>query len=137
MKLLINDSDDKESDDEDILVQTQTFASTHFAVVNSFRVLFREPKYHPDVRMKGMGQVIPQWKQILHGNIYNDEELLKIFCIPQESIKPLVELLKGHHSFGRNGVKQRRHFRTELHLLALLKLLGAEGKAALLSKGWA
>ncbi len=72
-----------------------------------------------------------------NGNIYNDEEFLKTFCIPQESIKPLVELLKGHHSFGRNGVKQRRHFSTELHLLVLLKLLGSEGKAALLSKGWA
>jgi hypothetical protein len=65
VKLLINDSDDKESDDEDILVQTQTFASTHFAAVNSFRFLFREPKYHPDVRMKGMGQAIPQWKQMV------------------------------------------------------------------------
>jgi hypothetical protein len=42
VKLLITDSDDKESDDKDILVQSQTAVSAHFAAANSYRFLFRE-----------------------------------------------------------------------------------------------
>jgi hypothetical protein len=130
VKLFINDSDEEESDDEDIFVQTQTSVSAHFAAANSYRFLFRDSNYCPNVRMTGMGRGIPQWKQILLGHIYNDEEFLKIFRIPRESIMPLVELLKGHRSFGRNGLKQRRHFTPESHLLVLLKLLGLEDNAA-------
>jgi hypothetical protein len=44
VKLLITDSDDEESDNEDILVQSQTAVSAHFAASNSNRFLFREPK---------------------------------------------------------------------------------------------
>ncbi len=36
-------------------------------------------------------------------------------------------MLKNHPAFGRNGKKQRKHFSVELHLLVLLKYMGAEG----------
>jgi hypothetical protein len=77
VKLLINDSDYEDSNDEDIFIQSQTVVSAHFAAVNSYRFIFRELKYHLDVRKKGMGWAIPQWKQIILGHTYNIEEFLK------------------------------------------------------------
>ena len=41
-----------------------------------------------------------------------------------------MKCFKGHFSFARNGLKQRKHFSAELHLLVLLKFLGLEGNAA-------
>jgi hypothetical protein len=49
VNLLINDSEDERSDDVAIFVQIQTAVSAHFAAVNSYRFLFREPNYRPDV----------------------------------------------------------------------------------------
>ncbi len=49
VKLLINDSEDEKSDDDAIFVQIQTAVSAHFAAVNSYCFLFREPNYQPDV----------------------------------------------------------------------------------------
>jgi hypothetical protein len=41
-----------------------------------------------------------------------------------------MQFFKAHRSFAKNGLKQRKHFNPELHLLVLLKLLGSEGGAA-------
>jgi hypothetical protein len=38
-------------------------------------------------------------------------------------------LLKNHPAFGVHGKNQRKHFSAELHLLVLLKYMGAEGNA--------
>jgi hypothetical protein len=38
-----------------------------------------------------------------------------------------VKLLKKHPSFTWNGKKQRKYFSAKLHLLVLLKYMGAEG----------
>jgi len=41
-----------------------------------------------------------------------------------------MQFFKAHRSFAKNGLKQRKHFSVELHLLVLLKFLGSEGNAA-------
>jgi hypothetical protein len=41
-----------------------------------------------------------------------------------------MQFFKKHHSFARNGLKQRKHFSPELHLLVPLKSLGSEDNAA-------
>jgi hypothetical protein len=40
-----------------------------------------------------------------------------------------VRLLKHHAAFSWNGLKQRKHFSTELHLLVLLKYIGSKDNA--------
>jgi hypothetical protein len=39
----------------------------------------------------------------------------------------LVQLLKNHPAFERQGKRQRKQFSVELHLFVLLKYMGAEG----------
>jgi hypothetical protein len=41
-----------------------------------------------------------------------------------------MQFFKAHRSFAKNGLKQRKHFSPELHLLVLLKLLGSDGNTA-------
>ena len=40
-----------------------------------------------------------------------------------------MRLLKHHAAFSWNGLKQRKHFSTELHLLVLLKYIGSKDNA--------
>jgi hypothetical protein len=74
-----------------------------------------------------MGYPMPEWKKIVLGHKYNDEEFIKIFRIPRHLFPSLLRLLKSHPAFGKHGKKQRKHFSVELHLLVLLKYMGAEG----------
>jgi hypothetical protein len=64
------------------------------------------------------------------GYKYNDEEILKVFRIPRDLFRSFAAVLKNHHAFHKRGLKQRKHFRSELHLLVLLKFMGSEGNAA-------
>ncbi len=40
-----------------------------------------------------------------------------------------MQLLKDHVAFHQNGLKQRKHYITELHLLVLLKYMGSNSNA--------
>jgi hypothetical protein len=59
----------------------------------------------------------------------NEEEFLKIFCIPRKLFHSFVHLPKHHVAVCWNGLKQRKHYSTELHLLVLLKYIGSKGNA--------
>ncbi len=130
MKLLLDESDEEYDSDNDDVLSDRVTVTAHYAVCNISRYLFREEYYHSNVRMKGMGSVLPHWYRIVTGQKYNDEELLKIFHVPRECFHFLVWLLKDHYSFGKHGLRQRKHFSIELYMLVLLKLLGSEGNAA-------
>jgi hypothetical protein len=79
------------------------------------------------VRGEMMGYPMPECKKIVLGHKHNDEEFIKIFRIPRHLFPSLLWLLKSHPAFGKHGKKQRKHFSVELHLLVLLKYMGAEG----------
>jgi hypothetical protein len=73
---------------------------------------------------------MPEWKRIVLGYKYNDEGFLKVFCTPRDLFRSFTAVLKNHRAFHKRGVKQKRHFSSELHLLVLLKFMGSEGNAA-------
>jgi hypothetical protein len=73
---------------------------------------------------------MPEWKKIVRGDKYNDDEFLKLFRVPRKCFNALVSLLKHHAAFSKCGLKQRKHFSVELHLLVMLKYFGSEGNAA-------
>jgi hypothetical protein len=74
MKLLVDESDeDYNSDEDDELFSGRITVTLHYAVCNMSRYLFRQGYYCHDIRMKGMGNALPQWQRIVSGQKYNDE----------------------------------------------------------------
>jgi hypothetical protein len=53
-----------------------------------------------------------------------------VFHIPRDLFRSFAAVLKNHHLFHKRGLKQRKHFTSELHLPVLLKYMGLEGNAA-------
>jgi hypothetical protein len=129
-KLLVDNSDSEEDSDDDEMLNTKVLAAIQYAAVTNFRYLFRETKYRPDIRGKRLGYGMPEWKRIVFGYKYNDEEFLKVFHIPRDLLRSFAAVLKNHRAFHKRGVKQRRHFSLELHLLVLPKFMGSEGNAS-------
>ena len=129
-KLLIDNSDWEEDSDDDEMWNTKVLAAIQYAAVTNFRYLFRETKYRPDIRGKRLGYGMPEWRKIVLGYKYNEEEFLKIFCIPRDLFRSFAAVLKNHRAFQKRGLKQRKHFSSVLHLLVLLKYMGSEGNAA-------
>jgi hypothetical protein len=117
---------DVDSEDEEV-VSTKVIAAAQYAALMNFRYIFRASSYHADVRGRRMGYSMSEWKKIVLGYKYNEEEFLKIFRVLRQLFFSLVQLLKNHPAFGRHGKRQRKHFSVELHLLVLLKYMGAEG----------
>jgi hypothetical protein len=78
MNLLIKDSDNEASDDEDILDQSQTAVSAHFAAANSYRFIFREPNYRPDVRRAWTRQYQSGNELSLVNQIFSTSRILPI-----------------------------------------------------------
>jgi hypothetical protein len=126
-KLLCDDSESELDTDEDEVINPEILAVTQYAATLNFRYIYRETSYWTDIRRK---LVMPEWKTILLGYKYNEEEFLRIFRVPRKLFLSLVKLLNKHPSFAPNGKKQRKHFSAELHLLVLMKYLGAEGKGS-------
>ena len=126
-KLLCDDSEGESSDEE--LLSSKVVAAVQYAALLNTRFIFRDSKYRPDVRGKKRGYGLPEWRKIVLGHKYNEEEFIKIFRIPRRLFRSFAQLLRHHVAFRRNGLKQRKHYSTELHLLVLLKYMGSEGNA--------
>jgi hypothetical protein len=122
-KLLCKDSESESDSDEDEVINPEILAATQYAAALNFRYIYRETSYRTDLRRN---LVAPEWKTILLGYKYNEEEFLRMFRVPRKLFLSLVKLLNKHPSFAPNGKKQRKHFSAELHLLVLMKYLGAE-----------
>ena len=126
--LLCEDSDSELEEDE--VVNTKVIAANQYASLMNFRYIYRATSNRPDVRGRKSGYAMPEWKKIVLGYKYNEEEFLRIFRIPRCLFLSLVRLLQNHPAFGVHGKKQRKHFSAELHLLVLLKYMGSEGNAS-------
>jgi len=124
-KLLCEDLDSEFDDDE--ILNTKAIAAIQYTAVQNFRYLYRATSYHADIRGRRSSYAMPEWKKIVLGYKYNEEEFLRIFRIPRRLFLSFVQILRNHPAFGKNGKKQRKHFSAELHLLVLLKYMGAEG----------
>jgi hypothetical protein len=68
-----------------------------------------------------------EWKKIVQGHKYNEEDFIKIFGIPRNSFRSFVQLLKHIAAFCWNDLKQRKHYSSGFHLLVLLKYMSLEG----------
>jgi hypothetical protein len=65
MKLLVDESDeDYNSDEDDELFSGRITVTVHYAVCNMSCYLFRQGYYHPDIRMNGLKNALPQWQRI-------------------------------------------------------------------------
>ncbi len=128
-KLLCDDSDGGSSDEE--LLSFKIVAAVQYAAMCNVHFIFRDTKYHPDVRGRRLGYGLPEWRKIVLGHKYNEEEFIKIFCIPRSLFCSFVQLLKHHVSFCCNGLKQRKHYSTELQCSSLSQ----RAQACLLSRG--
>jgi hypothetical protein len=126
-KLLCDDSDGEASDEE--LLSSKVVAAVQYAAMLNTRFIFRETKYRPDVRGKRHGYALPEWRKIVLGHKCYEKDFIKIFCIPRGLFCSFVQLLRHHVSFRHHGLKQRKHYSTELHLLVLWKYKGSEGNA--------
>ncbi len=126
---MCDDSDGESSDKE--LLSSKIVAAVQYCNVYNVCFIFRETKYRPDVRGRRLVYGLPEWRKIVLGHKCNEEEVIKIFCIPRSSFlfRSFVKLLRRHVAFHHNGLKQRKHYSTELHLLVLLKFMGSEGDA--------
>jgi hypothetical protein len=76
-KLLV-DTSDVDSEDEEV-VSTKVIAAVEYAALMNFHYLYRGTSYHSGVRGRMMGYPMPEWKKIVLGYKYNDEEFIKIF----------------------------------------------------------
>jgi hypothetical protein len=100
----------------------------YYSVASSYRY-FYWTKCHPDIRGRKLRYGTPEWKKIVRGDKYNEEEFLKLFRVPCKCFDALVRLLKHHAAFSKHGLKQRKHFSVELHLLVVWKYFGSKGNA--------
>jgi hypothetical protein len=78
-KLMCEDSD-VDSEDEEV-VSTKVIAAAQYAALMNFRYIFRASSYRADVRGRRMGYPMPEWKKIVLGYKYNEEEFLKIYLL--------------------------------------------------------
>jgi hypothetical protein len=68
-------------DDEDEVINPKMLAATQYAATLNFRYIPRETSYPTNVR-RNLG--MPEWKTILLGYKYNEEEFLWIFRVPRK-----------------------------------------------------
>jgi hypothetical protein len=127
--LLCNDSSDDDTDEEEDRQMVVVAKIAAYTAMEDCCYLFREPKYRNDIRLINKSNLMPRWKQILNGTIYNDEEFLKFFRVPRVMFLNFARLFKDHPSFSTT-IKQRRHFSHKLHLLVAFKYFGSQGNAA-------
>jgi hypothetical protein len=106
-KLSCDDSDSEASDEE--LLSSKVVAAVQYAAMLNTRFMFRDMKYHPDVRSKRHGYALPEWRKIVLGHKYNEEEFIKKICIPRGLFCSFVQLLRPHVAFCHNRLKQRKH----------------------------
>jgi len=71
-----------------------------------------------------LGFGLLEWKKIVLGYKYNEEEFIKIFLIPRKLFYSFLRLLKFLYVFQHNGLKQQKHYCAELN-----QYMGSEGNA--------
>jgi hypothetical protein len=76
-KLLCEDLDSEFDDDE--ILNTKAIAAIQYTAVQNFRYLYRATSYHADIRGRRSSYAMPEWKKIVLGYKYNEEEFLRIF----------------------------------------------------------
>jgi hypothetical protein len=72
-KFLCADFDD-ESEDEEV-VNKKVIAAVQYAALMNFCYIYRATSYHANVRGRKLGCSMPEWKKIVLGYKYNEEEL--------------------------------------------------------------
>jgi hypothetical protein len=129
--LLCLDSSDEDSDEEEGQRYAIAAKAATYAAMEDSRYIFHISTYRPDVRCAGsFGDVVPRWKSIINGDIYNNAEFLKFFRIPRPMFLAFARIIKGHPVFNNiDAVKQRKHYSHKLHLLVTLKYFGSQGNA--------
>jgi hypothetical protein len=63
------------------VVDTKVVAAVQYAALIYFRYIYRATSYPDDVRERKLGRSMPEWKKIILGYMYNEEEFLKMFQI--------------------------------------------------------
>ena len=97
--LLCYDSSDDDTDEEEDRQMVLVAKIAAYTAMEDCRYLFWEPKYRNDIRLINKSNLMPRWKQILNGTIYNDEEFLKFFRVPRAMFLSFARLFKDHPSF--------------------------------------
>jgi hypothetical protein len=95
-KLLCDDLESELDGDEDEVISPKILAVTQYASMLNFHYIYRETSYHTDVR-RNIG--MPEWKTILLGYKYNEEEFLRIFHVPRKLFLSHVNILNKHPTF--------------------------------------
>jgi hypothetical protein len=115
--------------EDEVELSSKVIAAMYYSAARSYHY-FCWTKYHPDICGRKLHYGMPDWKKIVRGDKYNDEEFLKLFRVPRKCFNALFRLFKHHAAFSKRGLKQRKHFSIKLHLLVVLKYFGSEGNAA-------
>jgi hypothetical protein len=104
-KLLCDDSEFALDDDEDEVINPEIIVETQYAATLNFLYIYRETSYQTNIRRN---LVMPEWKTILLGYKYNEEEFLRIFRVPRKLFLSLVKLLNKHPNFAPNGKSREK-----------------------------
>jgi hypothetical protein len=128
MALAYSESESSSGSDDEVESSSKVIAAMYYSAASSYCYFYRT-KYRPDIRGRKLRYGTPEWKKIVRGDKYNEEEFLKLFRVPRKCFDALVRLLKHHAAFSKCGLNQRKHFSMELYLLVVLKYFGSKGKA--------
>ena len=100
-------------------------AITMYGIVQSKRYLQRGPYRSPAIYMTS-------WCEIFNGARYNEADFVENFRTSRDYFVAIVDLVRGHDAFA--SVSQRPKLSPELHILAVLYFLGAQGNGASASR---
>jgi hypothetical protein len=88
---------DSDSDDEAEL-SNKVIAALYYSVTSSHHY-FYWTKYHPGIRGRKLCYGMSDWKKIVRGDKYYEEEFLKLFRVPRKCFDTLVRLLEPYATF--------------------------------------
>jgi len=88
------------------ILGSKQVAVIHYATLHSLCYLFRDNCYCHDIRGRRSGNDMPEWRKIVLGYKYNNEEMLQFFQVPQ----PLFfRLVRSCIKFAKASVASCQH----------------------------
>ena len=98
MALAYSESNSSSDSEDEVELSSKVIAVMYYSAASSYHY-FYWTKYHPDIHGRKLCYGMPEWKKIVRGDKYNDEEFLKLFRVPRKCFNALFRLLKHHAAF--------------------------------------
>jgi hypothetical protein len=100
MAIAYSKSESDSSSDGEVELPSKVLAAMYYSAASNFHY-FLWSTCQPDICGRKLCYGIPEWKKMVRGYKYKDEEFLKLFRVPCDCFNGMARLLKHHAVFSK------------------------------------